>query len=328
MPDIPLTQIQPNRLNPRQFSPALIEDLARSIRQYGILEPIVVRPENSHYEVVVGERRFHAAQRAGLAAVPVIIRHYSDDEVVEIALVENAQRDDLSAVDKAKLCQQLRSRFPERYPNWDAIAGRIGVEPETVRAWLRTLDLPPQIQARIAPREGQRRVPEGKIDYQTALRVAEKIKDPERQVEIVERLVERKLPHRVANEIIRRAAAELSPSEGSIPPNGLRAPAPVLSFSHRNYRAILDGSKTQTTRRKLDPHVAAGCVVGAAVHRFADLRVEDIARKRLREIDDEDARREGASSLADFKAQWCRQYGGWDDNETVYLVRFSVARML
>src|SRR4051812_28996696 len=157
MPEIPLQKIQPNKLNPRQqFSKGGLDELAASIQQYGILEPIIVRPENGHFEVVAGERRYRAAQQAGLGEVPVIIREYSDEEVMEINLVENVQREDLSAVDKAKLCVELRQRYPERYRNWDGIAARIGVEPETVRAWVRTLDLPEEIQVKIAPRERQR----------------------------------------------------------------------------------------------------------------------------------------------------------------------------
>jgi ParB/RepB/Spo0J family partition protein len=328
MPELPLKQIQPNKLNPRQqFSKSGLDDLASSIRQFGILEPIIVRPENGHYEVVVGERRYRAAQQAGLDEVPVIIRHYSDDEVMEINLVENVQREDLSAVEKAKLCQELRRRFPERYRNWEGIARRIGVEPETVRAWVRTLELPEEVQSRIAPREGQRRVPEGKIDYQTALRVAEKIKNTARQVEVVERLVEKRVPHRVANEIIRRAAAEVS-EVSSLANQISQQSVPTLPFSHRNYRSILDGAKTQTTRRRLDPSINAGKTVMASVTRFAELEIESVRRCRLRDIAEEDARREGAPSLADFQDQWRRQYGGWDAEETVYLVKFKMARIL
>src|SRR6266508_4135305 len=132
MPDVDLKQIQPNRLNPRtQFSKSGLDDLAASIRQYGILEPIIVRPSNGHYEVVVGERRYRAAQQAGLDEVPVLIHDYTDEEVMEINLVENVQREDLTAVEKGRMCQQLRERFPEHYPNWDGIAGRIGVAPDT-----------------------------------------------------------------------------------------------------------------------------------------------------------------------------------------------------
>ena len=329
MTNLPLKQIQPNKMNPRQqFSKSGLDDLASSIRQYGILEPLIVRPENGHYQVVVGERRYRAAQQAGLDEVPVIIRDYTDEEVMEINLVENVQREDLSAVEKGRLCQELRRRFPEHYSNWDGIASRIGVEPETVRSWVRTLDLPEEVQARIAPRERQRRVPEGKIDYQTALRVAEKIKDPERQVEVVERLVEKKVPHRVANEIIRRAAAEPVGEVASLARQVSQQASPTLSFSHRNYRAILEGSKTQTTRRRLDPSIEEGRTVGASVTRFADLEIEEVVRRRLRDISEDDARREGAPSLEEFKEQWGRQYGSWDDDETVYLIRFKVVRVL
>ena len=104
--------------------------------------------------------------------------------------------------------------------------------------------------------------------------------------------------------------------------------APMLSFSHRNYRSILDGTKTQTTRRRLDPQIEAGRIVGASVTRFADLEIEEVRRCRLREIGEDDARQEGAPSLAEFREQWKRQYGGWDDDETVYLVRFKVVRTL
>src|SRR5689334_4638578 len=136
MPDIELKKIQPNKLNPRlKFSKAGLDDLAASIRQYGILEPIVVRPTNAHFEVVVGERRYRAAQQAGLDVVPVVVREYSDDEVMEVNLVENVQREDLSAVEKAKLCAELRRRYPMKYQSWDVLARRIGVEPPTVRTW-------------------------------------------------------------------------------------------------------------------------------------------------------------------------------------------------
>jgi len=104
VPEIDLKKLEPNKLNPRQrFSKAGLDDLAASIRQFGVLEPILVRPVNSHYQVVVGERRYRAAQQAGLDTVPVVIRDYSDEDVMEINLVENVQREDLSAVEKAKL---------------------------------------------------------------------------------------------------------------------------------------------------------------------------------------------------------------------------------
>jgi ParB/RepB/Spo0J family partition protein len=328
VPDVSLKQIQPNRMNPRlRFSKSGLDDLADSIKQYGILEPIIVRPVNSHFEVVVGERRYRAAQQAGLDEVPVIVRDYDDQEVMEINLVENVQREDLSAVEKAKLCQELRERFPDKYLSWDTIAKRIGVETDTIRAWVRTLHLPGEVQERIAPRE-LKRVPEGKIDYRTALDIAEKIKDPERQVEVATRLAEERMPREMAREVIRRAATERPSSVVKIVQDASREPRATLAFTHRHYQSVVDGSKTRTTRRRADPRIEAGTVVRADVIQFADLEITDVERKRLADFTEDDAREEGSYTLEEFRDLWRRSYGAWNPDEIVTIIRFSVARVL
>jgi ParB family chromosome partitioning protein len=331
VPDLELKRIQPNKLNPRlRFSKSGLDDLAASIKQYGILEPIIVRPVNSHYEVVVGERRYRAAQQAGLDEVPVIVREYADDEVMEINLVENVQREDLSAVEKAKLCQELRERYPEKYVGWDIIAARIGVEVDTVRAWVRTLNLPEQIQERIAPRE-MKRVPEGKIDYRTALDIAEKIKDPERQVEVATHLAEERMPREVAREVIRRAATPdpVAPRPvAQIVQEASREPRASLAFTHRHYQAVVSGEKKQTTRRRADPRIEAGTIVRADVIQFADLEITEVIRKRLGEMTEHDAREEGDYTLDEFRDLWRRSYGSWNPDELVTIIRFQVARVL
>jgi ParB family transcriptional regulator, chromosome partitioning protein len=327
VPEVDLKKIQPNKMNPRlKFSKSGLDDLASSITQFGVLEPILVRPVNGHYQVVVGERRYRAAQQAGLDSVPVVIRDYSDEEVMEINLVENVQREDLSAVEKARLCDEMRSRWPERYATWESIARRIGVEPATVRTWVRTLGLPEEVQERIAPREKQR-VPEGKIDYQTALRVAEQIPEPERQAAVVEQIVEERLPQRVAAEVIRRVAAEPHGEVKQMVEQAVRETQPIMSFNHRHYKAVVAGQKTQTTRRRLDPGLKEGVTVRAAVTHFADLEIEHIDRKRLRDITAEDADREGGYTLEQFKERWVRVYGDWTPDDQVYVVQFKVQRL-
>jgi ParB family chromosome partitioning protein len=331
VPELELKRIQPNKLNPRlRFSKSGLDDLAASIKQYGILEPIIVRPVNSHYEVVVGERRYRAAQQAGLDEVPVIVRDYDDDEVMEINLVENVQREDLSAVEKAKLCQELRTRYPDKYVGWDIIAARIGVEVDTVRAWVRTLNLPGEVQERIAPRE-LKRVPEGKIDYRTALDIAEKIKDPERQVEVATRLAEERMPREVAREVIRRAATtgDAAPRPvAQIVQEAAREPRASLAFTHRHYQAVVSGEKQQTTRRRADPRIEPGTIVRADVIQFADLEITDVVRKRLGELTEEDAREEGGYTLNEFQDLWRRSYGSWNPDELVTIIRFQLARVL
>ena len=331
--ELELKQIQPNKLNPRlKFSKSGLDDLAASIRQYGILEPILVRPVNGHFEVVVGERRYRAAQQAGLDRVPVIIRDYSDDEVMEINLVENVQREDLSAVEKAKLCAELRNRYPDKYRSWDAIANRIGVEPPTVRTWMRTLGMSEALQEKIAPRDTQR-VPEGKLDFRTALEIHHRIKEPERQLEVAERLAREPMRRQARDEIIRLAASEAAFTEtkprrevGEIVQEVVRETRPTMVFNHRHYRAILEGTKTQTTRRRPDPQIQKGTLVRAAVSHFADLEVMGVERKRLGEVTEIDARREGGYSLAEFREYWQRVNGEWDPDEVVYLIQFRVAK--
>jgi len=328
VPDLELKQIQPNKLNPRlRFSKSGLDDLAASIKQYGILEPIIVRPVNSHFEVVVGERRYRAAQQAGLDEVPVVVRDYSDDEVMEINLVENVQREDLSAVEKAKLCQELRTRYPEKYLGWDTIAERIGVEVDTVRAWVRTLNLPEGVQDRIAARE-LKRVPEGKIDYRTALDIAEKIKDPERQIEVATQLAEERVPREVAREVIRRAATPEVRPVAEIVQEAAREPRASLAFTHRHYQTVVSGEKHQTTRRRADPRIETGSIVRADVIQFADLEVTDVIRKRLSDFTDADAEAEGGYTLEEFQDLWRRSYGGWNPDELVTIIRFDVARIL
>jgi ParB family transcriptional regulator, chromosome partitioning protein len=335
LPDIELKKIQPNKLNPRlKFSKSGLDDLAASIRQYGILEPILVRPVNSHFEVVVGERRYRAAQQAGLDAVPVIVRDYSDDEVMEINLVENVQREDLSAVEKAKLCAELRGRFPDKYQSWDGLAKRIGVEAPTVRTWMRTLGLSEELQEKIAPRETQR-VPEGKIDFRTALEIHQRIKEPARQVEVAERLAQQPLSRAEREEVIRRAAgneplttaAPRQQEVAEIVQEVTRETRPVMIFNHRHYKAVLEGSKTQATRRRPDPQIQVGTTVRGAVNHFADLEVTQIERKRLNEFTEADARAEGGYSLAEFKEYWRRVNGEWNPDDVVYLIKFEVARV-
>jgi ParB family chromosome partitioning protein len=332
MTDLELKKIQPNKLNPRlKFSKSGLDDLAASIRQFGILEPILVRPTNSHYEVVVGERRYRAAQQAGLDRVPVVIREYSDDEVMEINLVENVQREDLSAVEKAKLCDELRRRYPTKYTSWDILARRIGVEPPTVRTWMRTLGMSEELQEKIAPRETQK-VPEGKLDFRTALEIHHRIKDPEVRLEVADRLARERLPRQVREEIIRRAS-EYTTSEtrreevGQIVQDVTREARPTIVFNHRHYKAVVEGVKTQTTRRRPDPQIQEGTIVRAAVSHFADLEVTRVKRKRLGEFTESDARREGGYTLAEFRDYWRRVNGEWNPDEVVYLIEFEVARI-
>jgi ParB family chromosome partitioning protein len=331
VPDIELKKIQPNRLNPRlEFTKAGLDELADSIKQVGLLEPILVRPAgNDSYEVVVGERRYRAAQQAGLHTVPVVIRDYTDDEVMEINLIENIQREDLSVVEKAKVCKQLRGDFPGKYPNWEAIAARIGVGIETLKTWVRTLGLPEEIQRQIATREPtERRLPRGKLDYQTALHIAEKVKEPGKQVELARRLAEGHTPQRAASQVIKEVARNPEKSVEQVFREVVDEAPIFLPFSKTHADAILKDVKTQTSRKAKDPRLQKGVTVRGQVTHFADLEVTDVYRKRLGEFDDDDARREGGYTLDEFKEVWKKLHGEWNPNESVYVIRFGLKRVI
>jgi ParB family chromosome partitioning protein len=328
MPDIELKKIKPNRLNPRlEFTKAGLDELADSIKQVGLLEPIIVRPYEGEYQVVVGERRYRAAQQAGLDVVPAIIRNYTDDEVMELNLIENIQREDLSAVEKGRVCKQLRERFPEKYPTWEAIAHRCAVDFQTVRRWIETLGLPEEIQRKVAPREVQRQ-PAGKIDYATAIEIGRKVKEPERQVELARELAERHVPQRTAKQIIKGAAREPEKSVEQVFREVVEEAPVFLPFSKVHADAILKEIKTQTSRKAKDPRLQRGITVRAQVTHFADLEVTDVYRKKLGDFDEEDARREGGYTLDEFKEVWKRLHGEWNPNESVYVIRFRVARVV
>ena len=265
-----------------------------------------------------------AAQQAKLDKVPVIIRNFTDGEVIELNLVENIQREDLSVVEKAKSCKQLREKFPEKYPTWDNVAEKIGVSFETVKSWVRTLGLPEEVQRLVAPREFQR-VPEGRIDYQTALHVTERIKEPEKQVQLAKKIAERRIPQREANRIITQVATEPEKSVEEVFTQIMEEPYD-LPFRLAHMQPIIDGTKTQTSRTSIpDPKVHEGAIIHASVWepRFADLRIKYIERKRLKDFNEEDAKREGGYTLEEFKKVWKQLHGDWNENQTVCVIHFE-----
>ncbi|MCX8071769.1 MAG: ParB/RepB/Spo0J family partition protein [Candidatus Binatia bacterium] len=145
---IPIDQIRPNPFQPRQnFSAEELEALAESIREQGLLQPVVVRPAGSGYELVAGERRLRAAQRAGLTEIPATVREVDDRTALELALIENLQRADLDPIEEAQAYERLRTQFGLTQ---DEIASRVGKHRSTVANALRLLRLPEDIQREIS----------------------------------------------------------------------------------------------------------------------------------------------------------------------------------
>jgi len=143
-----IEEIVPNRKQPRKrFDEERIQELAESIREKGILEPLLVRKLDDGYELIVGERRWRAAQKAGLREVPVLVRAISDSEALELALVENLQREDLGILEEAEGYRQLIDEF---HLTQEELAKRIGKDRTSVTNTLRLLRLPAEVKEKLA----------------------------------------------------------------------------------------------------------------------------------------------------------------------------------
>jgi len=149
--EVDIDLLAPNEYQPRQRSDdAGLDDLARSIKSNGIIQPIVVRKADRGYRIIAGERRWRAAQRAGLARVPIVVRDVppgQETQLLELALVENLQREDLNPIDEASAYDRLSQQF---HLTQEAIAEAVGKDRSSVANYLRLLKLPEEVRAEIA----------------------------------------------------------------------------------------------------------------------------------------------------------------------------------
>ena len=179
---VPVEQISPNPYQPRKaFNDASIEELARSIREHGVVQPLVVSRAGDRYKLIAGERRFRAAQRAGLRVVPVVIKELTQQgEALQIALIENIQREDLNPMEEATAYHQLHEEFALTQ---EEISRRVGKERSTVANFLRLLKLPESVKKLLA--SGQL-----SMGHARALLAVESAK---KQEQLAERVVKRNL---------------------------------------------------------------------------------------------------------------------------------------
>ena len=141
---VPIEDIIPNRFQPRlSFDDTSLNDLALSIKQHGIIQPLVLRRKNDKYEIIAGERRFKAAKLAGLASVPAVISNLDDNASAEVAIVENIQRKDLTAIEEAKSFQAL---LDKGYMTQDELARKMGLSQSAISNKLRLLTLDESVQ--------------------------------------------------------------------------------------------------------------------------------------------------------------------------------------
>lgn len=149
--EVPISKIRPNKYQPRtHFDDDELKSLTESVRRDGVLMPILLRPTGDGYELIAGERRWRASQAAGRQTIPAVVKDVDDLQAFELAIIENEQRDDLTAIESARAYQRLQDEFAQTQQQ---VAERIGVSRVQVSNILRLLQLPAQIQQMIENRE-------------------------------------------------------------------------------------------------------------------------------------------------------------------------------
>lgn len=186
-----ITKVEPNREQPRKdFDEDKLLELADSIGKYGILSPIVVQDRKDHYEIIAGERRWRAANKAGLKEVPVIVKNLSDLEIVEISLIENIQREDLNPIEEALAYKRLLTEFNLKQ---DEVAERVSKSRVAVTNSMRLLKLCDAVQQMII---------DGKLSTGHA-RAIITIEDPDEQTKIAEKIFDERLSVRETEKLVK-----------------------------------------------------------------------------------------------------------------------------
>lgn len=194
--EININRILPNPHQPRRdFDDEKLEELAASIREHGVIQPIIVRENGDMYELVAGERRWRAAKKLGHTTIPAIIKEYTDGEVMEIALIENLQREDLNPIEEAAAYKQLMEEFGLTQ---DELSKKIGKSRSLIANSIRLLNLPAEIQELLE---------KGAITTGHA-RSLLSLDDKGMQMELARRIIEEGLTVRDIEKIVKKAAVE------------------------------------------------------------------------------------------------------------------------
>jgi ParB family chromosome partitioning protein len=188
---VDINKVEPNRDQPRKnFDEDALEELADSIRQVGLIQPIVVQDRKGYYEIIAGERRWRACKKAGLKEIPVIIRNFTEQEIVEISIIENIQREDLNPIEEAMAYKRLLEEFNLKQ---DEVAEKVSKNRTTITNSLRLLKLTDDVQQMIV---------DGKLLTGHA-RAIISIEDPAKQLEIAEKIFDEKMSVREVEKYIK-----------------------------------------------------------------------------------------------------------------------------
>lgn len=196
-----LSSIEPNHNQPRmEFREESLMELAESMKEYGVLQPLLVQKKGDFYEIIAGERRWRAAKLAGLKEVPVVIREYTKQQSMEIALIENVQREDLNPIEEAKAYQKLMQEFGLKQ---EEIAARVAKNRVTITNSMRLLKLEKKVQDMLI----QNQITGGHARALLA------VDDPELQFQIAGRIVAENLSVREVEKLVKSLSKKKEPKE-------------------------------------------------------------------------------------------------------------------
>ena len=232
--ELDLDMIEPNRKQPRKyFDETALEELAASLKAYGMIQPIVVKKSGEYYEIIAGERRWRAAKIAGLTKVPVVIKKWEEGEAFEAALVENLQREDLNPMEEAESYQRLQEEFGL---SQEKIAEKVGKSRSAITNSLRLLQLDSRVRTLVV---------ENKVTAGHA-RTLLPVTDGDDQFELAEMIIDEGLSVRAVEALVKSYLAKAE--------NPAEKEEELAKADEREYRAIEDDLKSFfSTKVKLKP---------------------------------------------------------------------------
>ena len=238
---VPIEDIIPNRFQPRlAFDDASLNDLAASIKQHGIIQPLVLRRKNDKYEIVAGERRYKAARMAGLASVPAIISNLSDAASAEVAIVENVQRKDLSAIEEARSYQAL---LEKGYMTQEDLAKKMGLSQSAISNKLRLLSLDESVQQAVIKEQISERHARSLL----------KVKDREMQKVLLNKIINERLTVKQLEDEIKKIVGPNEETIPSKPEQSIATPSPEKALEALNVLLNGNQSTTQTLSTNTEP---------------------------------------------------------------------------
>lgn len=188
---VKITMVEPNRKQPRKnFDEDALQELSDSIKQFGLIQPILVQDRKDHYEIIAGERRWRAAKMAGLKEIPVIVRDYSEREIMEISLIENIQREDLNPIEEAQAYKRLLEEFNLKQ---DEVAERVSKSRAAVTNSMRLLKLSEEVQQMLI----------GDMISTGHARALLAIENPEEQYNVAQKIFDEKLSVRDVEKLVK-----------------------------------------------------------------------------------------------------------------------------